>query len=105
MLGFQAERENRANGLKQGPLLKIRYFFLALATIGLTTFFFAPMAGQNKSRWTTDTVFSMMDHSAKDFRSLTADIEHIKYTAVVKDTSTESGRIFVQHDDKMRIEF
>lgn len=47
----------------------------------------------------------MMDRSAKDFRSLTADIENVKYTAVVKDTSTETGQIWVRHDQKMRIEF
>jgi len=46
----------------------------------------------------------MMDRSAKDFRSLTADIENVKYTAVVKDTSTETGQIWVRHDQKMRIE-
>ena len=47
----------------------------------------------------------MMDRSAEDFRSLTAAIEHIKYTAVVKDTSTESGEIYVRKDAKMRIDF
>jgi len=47
----------------------------------------------------------MMDKSAKDFRTLTADIENVKYTAVVKDTSTETGQIFVRRDQKMRIEF
>ena len=47
----------------------------------------------------------MMDRSAQDFKSLTAAIEHIKYTAVVKDTSTESGEIFVRKDSKMRIDF
>ena len=47
----------------------------------------------------------MMDRSAQDFKSLTAGIEHIKYTAVVKDTSTESGEIFVRKDSKMRIDF
>lgn len=46
----------------------------------------------------------MMDRSAKDFRSLTSDIENVKYTAVVQDTSTETGQIFVRHDQKMRIE-
>ncbi len=46
----------------------------------------------------------MMDKSASDFRSLTADIEYTKYTAVVKDTSTETGQIFVRRDQKMRIE-
>jgi len=46
----------------------------------------------------------MMDKSAQDFRTLTADLEHSKYTAVVKDTSTETGHIFVRRDEKMRIE-
>lgn len=46
----------------------------------------------------------MMDKSAKDFRSLSADIENTKYTAVVKDSSVEIGQIFVRHDQKMRIE-
>src|ERR1700694_1437182 len=47
----------------------------------------------------------MMDKSAQDFRTLTADIEHIKYTDVVKDTSTETGKLLVRRDEKMRIEF
>ena len=46
-----------------------------------------------------------MDKSAHDFHTLTADIEHIKYTDVVKDTSTETGKLFVRRDEKMRIEF
>jgi outer membrane lipoprotein-sorting protein len=60
---------------------------------------------QESPRWTTESVLTMMDKSASDFRSLTADIEHIKYTEVVKDTSTENGQIFVRRDQKMRIEF
>jgi outer membrane lipoprotein-sorting protein len=59
---------------------------------------------QTGARWTTEGVLGMMDKSAKDFRSLTADIENIKYTAVVNDTSTETGQIFVRHDQKMRID-
>lgn len=47
----------------------------------------------------------MMDRSAKEFRSLTADIENVKYTAVVNDKSIETGQIWVRHDQKMRIEF
>ena len=54
---------------------------------------------------TTDSVLGMMDKSAQDFHTLTADIEHIKYTDVVKDTSTESGKLYVRRDEKMRIEF
>ena len=47
----------------------------------------------------------MLDKSAQDFHSLTADIEHVKYTAVVKDSSAETGQIFVRRDEKMRIDF
>ncbi|MGC1484963.1 MAG: outer membrane lipoprotein-sorting protein [Candidatus Acidiferrum sp.] len=65
----------------------------------------AANAPQSAARWTTQGVLEMMDRSAKDFRSLTADIENVKYTAVVKDTSTETGQIWVRHDQKMRIEF
>ncbi len=57
------------------------------------------------SVWNTDSVLAMMDKSARDFHTLTADIEHIKYTDVVKDTSTESGKLYVRRDEKMRIEF
>lgn len=63
------------------------------------------VAAQTARKWSADGVLDMMDKSAKDFRSLTADIENQKYTAVVKDTSTETGQIFVRHDQKMRIEF
>ena len=62
-------------------------------------------AAQASSAWTLDGVLTMLDKSAQDFHTLTADIEHIKYTAVVKDSSTESGQIFVRRDDKMRIDF
>jgi len=58
-----------------------------------------------EKQWTTDSVLAMMDKSARDFHTLTADIEHIKYTDVVKDTSTETGKLLVRRDEKMRIEF
>lgn len=60
---------------------------------------------QGSTKLTLDFVLSMMDRAAQDFRSLTAAVEHIKYTAVVKDTSTETGEIFVRKDSKMRIDF
>ena len=61
-------------------------------------------ASAQNANWTAEGVLTMMDKAAKDFHSLTADIEKVKYTAVVQDTSTESGQIFVRHDDKMRID-
>jgi outer membrane lipoprotein-sorting protein len=60
---------------------------------------------QAAAKLTLDHALSMMDRAAQDFKSLTAAVEHIKYTAVVKDTSTETGEIFVRKDAKMRIDF
>jgi outer membrane lipoprotein-sorting protein len=76
--------------------------FLVLFSAGVTL---AARPAQNTQKWTTQGVLGMMDKSAKDFHSLTANLEHIKYTDVVKDTSIESGQIFVERDAKMRIEF
>jgi outer membrane lipoprotein-sorting protein len=60
---------------------------------------------QTSGKITLDYALSMMDHSAEDFKSLTAAIEHVKYTAVVQDKSTETGEIFVRKDAKVRIDF
>ena len=61
-------------------------------------------ARQAPGQATTENVLAMMDKSAADFRSLTAALENTKYTDVVKDSSTETGHIFVRRDQKMRIE-
>jgi outer membrane lipoprotein-sorting protein len=62
-------------------------------------------ADQTTGKWTSESALAMMDKSAADFHTLTANVEHSKYTEVVKDTSTETGQIFVRRDQKMRIEF
>jgi outer membrane lipoprotein-sorting protein len=82
-----------------------RYFIPLILALGTEVFALVAGAAQTAAKWTTDSVLQMMDKSAKDFRTLTADIENVKYTAVVKDTSTETGQIFVRRDQKMRIEF
>jgi outer membrane lipoprotein-sorting protein len=76
----------------------------ALLGLGVLACVARLQAAQNTGHWTTAGVLAMMDKSASDFHSLTADIEHTKYTEVVKDTSTETGQIFVRRDQKMRIE-
>jgi outer membrane lipoprotein-sorting protein len=62
------------------------------------------LAAQTSQRWTAEGVLAMMDKSARDFHSLTADIQRVKYTAVVNDTSTETGQMWIRKDGKMRIE-
>ncbi len=79
--------------------------FFALASLCCVLLCPPGLTAQTTSTWTLDGVLAMLDKSAQDFHTLTADIEHIKYTAVVKDSSTESGQIFVRRDDKMRIDF
>lgn len=59
---------------------------------------------QAKTTWTLEAVLKQLDAESKSFRSLTANLERIKVTAVVNDRSVESGRIFVRRDDKMLIE-
>ena len=51
-----------------------------------------------------DDILKQVDREAKEFQSLTADVERTKVTVVVDDHSTESGRIEVRRDDKMRID-
>jgi outer membrane lipoprotein-sorting protein len=88
-----------------------RHFVPAILVFGVTVSAIAAISlqsaasPQTTAKSTPDGVLAMMDKSAKDFRTLTADIENVKYTAVVKDTSTETGQIWVRHDQKMRIDF
>jgi len=86
-------------------LRRVRPIFLLLTGVILARTCGAADPNQGSGKLNLDYMLSMMDRSAEDFKSLTAAIEHIKYTAVVKDTSTESGEIFVRKDSKMRIDF
>ncbi len=105
MLGFQ--RGKWAGYQVIGVLLrraKLRFVLIAVA-IAVCIGTVANSTAQVQGKATLESVLGMMDRSAADFKSLSADIEHIKYTAVVKDTSTETGQIFVRHDAKLRIDF
>jgi outer membrane lipoprotein-sorting protein len=59
--------------------------------------------GQNRGPGSLENVFRQMDNEAKDFHSLSADIERTKVTVVVNDRSTETGSIQVR-GDKMLLE-
>jgi len=52
----------------------------------------------------TDDVMRELDRESKNLHTLEADIERTSVTVVVNDKSTESGRIFMRTDGKMRIE-
>jgi outer membrane lipoprotein-sorting protein len=71
---------------------------LFFAAIGLA-------AAQGQQHWTLDSILRQLDHEAKSFHSLTANIEQTKVTVAVNDKSTETGQIAVRRDEKMRIEF
>lgn len=87
--------------------MKLAKLLFLVAAVAITLCDMLPAANgrQAPGKTTVESVLGMMDKSAEDFKSLTADIEHIKYTAVVKDTSTETGQIYVRKDEKLRIDF
>lgn len=85
------------------------YRYICAAIISAAALFpAAAISAQAKNapqtQWTLDGVLRQMDNQAKDFESLTADIERTKVTVVVDDKSTESGKIYVRKDGKMRME-
>jgi len=104
MLGLHPPDAASQSIRARGPFLKARLLLTALA--GFVALFCSSLlaAQQNGAPTTVANVLQMMDKSASDFRSLTADLENTKYTDVVKDTSIETGRIYVRRDQKMRIE-
>jgi outer membrane lipoprotein-sorting protein len=64
------------------------------------------LSAQPPQKWTVESVLNLVDAGARDFHTLTANVEHLKYTDVVKDTSKETGQMWLRKkDDKMRIEF
>lgn len=85
--------------------MKPFYSCLALLALPLTLAIPQSVFAQAAPHWTTDSVLALMDHAAQGFHSLTARIEHVKFTAVVNDTSKETGDLYVRKDGKMRIDF
>jgi outer membrane lipoprotein-sorting protein len=81
----------------------VRVMVLLCAFPGAT---FPALGGgaSQQTNLTLEGVLKQLDTQAGDFHSLTADLERTKVTVVVNDKSTESGKIFVRRDDKMRIE-
>jgi len=62
-----------------------------------------PASGQGRSAWSVEGVLKQLDAAAKDFHSLSADLERTKVTVVVNDRSTETGTILV-HGEKMLLD-
>jgi outer membrane lipoprotein-sorting protein len=73
------------------------------AVIWLTSASLFAAHGQTHGAGTLEGVYRQMDGEAKDFRSVSADIERTKVTVVVNDRSTESGSLQVR-GDKMLLE-
>ena len=82
----------------------VRTILLCIATVGVLLFTGLCQAAPQQTNWTLESVLKHLDTQAGDFHSLTADLERTKVTVVVNDKSTESGKVFVRRDDKMRIE-
>jgi outer membrane lipoprotein-sorting protein len=78
---------------------------LAATTLGgLPSACLVARAAAQSAAWTLPQILKQVDRGAKEFKSLTADVERTKVTVVVDDHSTESGQIRVRKDAKMRID-
>ena len=77
---------------------------VCLAAASVTYLAKAGRSSPQQSAGGLENILKQLDSQAADFHSLTADLERTKVTVVVNDKSTESGKIFVRRDDKMRIE-
>ncbi len=76
---------------------------LGLAVLLTLTFSAAPSSGQAHGPLSLEAVLRELDSAAKNFHSLSADMERTKVTVVVNDKSVEDGSILV-HNDKMLLE-
>ena len=88
-----------------GDALRRTALFALILLLSLPATTISSPKNQGSGKVNLDYVLNMMDKSAEDFRSLTAALDHTTYTALVKDSSTESGEIYVRKDSKMRIDF
>jgi outer membrane lipoprotein-sorting protein len=85
---------------------KIAKFVLVLSAL----LFYVPAGAQNgnngnKGRpWDQDTFLNALNHAAERFRTLTANLEFTKVTAVVDHKEVQSGRLYYRKDNRIKIE-
>jgi len=89
----------KSKGMRLSARLACGLLLLASGGMGSRT-----AAQQNEKGLDMDAVMRELDREAKDLHSLSADIERTTVTVVVNDRSTETGKIFMRTDGKMRIE-
>lgn len=70
----------------------------ACAILAAYILFCGVLAARGRQEETLESVQAKMDDAAKDFHSLSADVQRTKVTVVVNDRSTESGTIRVRGD-------
>jgi outer membrane lipoprotein-sorting protein len=76
----------------------VSFSFVFAAIFGLSFALASANSSQNHSQLTLDSLLAHLDDSARNFHSLSADVERTKVTVVVNDRSTETGTILVRGD-------
>ncbi|HKD65139.1 MAG TPA: outer membrane lipoprotein-sorting protein [Candidatus Acidoferrales bacterium] len=76
----------------------VSLLFVFAAIFGLSFALASANSSQNHSQLTLDSLLARLDDSARNFHSLSADVERTKVTVVVNDRSTETGTILVRGD-------
>src|SRR5579871_6178977 len=88
-----------ARGLTGSRTMRALILTTVMAALALS-----PSTPAAQSALTVEAILKQVDRQAKEFESLTANVERTKVTVVVDDRSTESGQMQVRRDEKMRIE-
>ena len=76
----------------------VSLIFVFAAIFGLSIALTSARSSQNHNQLTLDSLLAHLDDSARNFHSLSADVERTKVTVVVNDRSTETGTILVRGD-------
>jgi outer membrane lipoprotein-sorting protein len=83
------------------PIIALLMVVTVVTTAELVS---APAVRAAQAPRNVEDVLKQLDREAKEFQSLTADVERTKVTVVVNDHSTESGQMEIRRDNKMRID-
>lgn len=95
MMRYRFLRENQLNSAIR-PFFGLFCLLLFLGSAGAQR----RTASQD---WTLPQILDQLNHEARSFRTLSAQVERTKVTVVVNDRSTEAGKIYVRRDGKMRL--
>jgi outer membrane lipoprotein-sorting protein len=94
---------------KSAPIRPLRRIFRSLVLAGTIAAFLAIPFGAPGAEDPLQAVFARLDRTSQTFKWMTASVQKTAYTAVIDESSTESGKILMvrlkPHDLRVRVDF